>query len=353
MAAPARAGARVKGFLRRHGLRWIPLVLVVAVFAAVLPRIADYGAVLDQIGDMDTTAVVALAVAAIVNIATFPPPLMAALPGLSYMRSLAVTMSATAISNTVPGGDAVGLAAIYGYLRSWRFESVASTLALLLTGLWNQFVNIAFPIAAVILLAVSGESNDLLGRAALIGGLVLLAVLVLLVMLLRSEGAAYRIGGVVDRIGSAILRPLRRGPVAGTGARIALVRDQSLELVMRRWHVLSIATIAGHLTVWLVLLVALRAVDVGAGQVSWQESFAAWSFVRLLTAVPLTPGGLGVVELGLTGALVGFGGTEANVVAAVLIYRALTFLPPIPIGALCMILFRPTRAPDPAREVSP
>ena len=348
--AAAHAGA---GSLLTRWLRWVPLVLVVVVFAAVLPRIADYGEVLDEVLALDSSSIVALAVAAILNIATFPPPLMAGLPGLRYMRGLAVTMSATAISNTLPGGDAVGLAAIYGYLRGWRFESVAATLALLVTGLWNQLVNVAFPICAVILLALAGQNDPLLRQAALIGGIVLVGVLALLVALFRSESAAYRVGKVVDRVGSAVLRPLRRGPVAGTGARIAELRVQSLELVRRRWHVLTIATIAGHLTVWVVLLVSLRAVGVDADEVSWQESFAAWSFVRLLTAIPLTPGGVGVVELGLTGALVGFGGGEAEVVAAVLIYRALTFLPPIPIGALCMMLFRPSRAPDPASEVSP
>ena len=56
--------------------------------------------------------------------------------------------------------------------------------------------------------------------------------------------------------------------------------------------------------------------------------------MRLLTAIPITPGGLGIVELGLTGTLVGFGGARDEVVAAVLLYRALTFLPPLPLGLL-------------------
>jgi uncharacterized membrane protein YbhN (UPF0104 family) len=66
--------------------------------------------------------------------------------------------------------------------------------------------------------------------------------------------------------------------------------------------------------------------------VSTVEAFAAWSLVRLLGSIPITPGGLGVVELGLTTALVGFGGGQAEVVAAVLIYRALTVVPTLIIG---------------------
>ena len=68
--------------------------------------------------------------------------------------------------------------------------------------------------------------------------------------------------------------------------------------------------------------------------------FAAWTLVRLLGSLPFTPGGIGVVELGLTGALVGFGGNNAGVVAAVLLYRFLTMIPTL--AACCvagMILY--------------
>jgi uncharacterized membrane protein YbhN (UPF0104 family) len=46
------------------------------------------------------------------------------------------------------------------------------------------------------------------------------------------------------------------------------------------------------------------------------------------------------VELGLTGALVSFGGHRAAVVAAVLLYRVLTYVPPIAIGGICLLVWR-------------
>jgi uncharacterized protein (TIRG00374 family) len=67
---------------------------------------------------------------------------------------------------------------------------------------------------------------------------------------------------------------------------------------------------------------------------------AAFAFVRLLSAIPITPGGLGVIELGLSGGLAAAGGANAQVVAAVLLFRALTFFPPIPIGAVCYVIWR-------------
>jgi putative heme transporter len=79
--------------------------------------------------------------------------------------------------------------------------------------------------------------------------------------------------------------------------------------------------------------VTLRHVGVSNAEVTWQEVLAAFAFVRLLSAIPITPGGVGVVELGLTATLVTAGGDEAQVVAAVLVYRLLTFVLPIPVGA--------------------
>ncbi len=91
-----------------------------------------------------------------------------------------------------------------------------------------------------------------------------------------------------------------------------------------------------------MLLVALRSVGVTETDVSWQAVFAALAFVRLVSAIPVTPGGLGLVELGLTAAL-GAGlseQTRIQVAAAVLLYRALTWLLPVPLGVGCWLFWR-------------
>jgi uncharacterized protein (TIRG00374 family) len=79
---------------------------------------------------------------------------------------------------------------------------------------------------------------------------------------------------------------------------------------------------------------------VGAAEVSVVDAFAAWALVRLIASVPITPGGIGVVELGLTGALVGFGGNNAGVVAAVLVYRFLTVVPTLVLGLVASFTWR-------------
>ena len=67
---------------------------------------------------------------------------------------------------------------------------------------------------------------------------------------------------------------------------------------------------------------------------------AALAFGRLVTALPLTPGGLGVMEVGLTSALLAVGDADQSaVVAAVLLFRFFTFALPIPLGALMWLFW--------------
>ncbi len=80
--------------------------------------------------------------------------------------------------------------------------------------------------------------------------------------------------------------------------------------------------------------------SMGLHGISTLEALAAWSFARLLASVPITPGGLGVTELGMTAALVGFGGGRTPVVTAVLLYRVLTFVPTIVVGGVCALIWR-------------
>jgi putative heme transporter len=330
--------SRPPPWLRRYGPRTAGVALVVALFAFVLPRIADYGKVWAILQDLDTTSIVVLIAAATLNILTFGPPWMAALPGLSFRHSLSLSLSSTAIANVAPGGDAVGLVLTFTVLRRWGFERARAALALVVFTVWNQLVNVAFPALAVVLLAVSGQSNALLQVAASIGGVVLVVVLTGAAVALRSEQGAMRVGELAQTAVNRLLRLVRRPARPGIAAAIVGFRVGSVEFIRRRWAYLTVTTLLGHLTVWLVLVVALRCV--GVHHVSLVESFAAWSLVRLLTAIPTTPGGLGVVELGLTGALVGFGGAQDPVVAAVFLYRFLTFLPPIPLGLVLALTLR-------------
>ena len=126
------------------------------------------------------------------------------------------------------------------------------------------------------------------------------------------------------------------------GWDIAVVKFRSrvIGIVHRRWIALTLATLVGHLSLYLVLLIALRQVGVSEKEVGWAEVLTVFAFARLLTVIPITPGGLGVIELALITGLNAAGGNHEQVVAAVLMFRILTFVLPIPFGLATYIYWR-------------
>lgn len=319
------------------------IAVVLGVFVFVLPEFANYGDVLDVLRTLTWTEWAVLVGAVLLNLSTFPPPWMASLPGLGFRQALVLTQASTALSIVSPAGAAVGMAASYSMLRSWRFSASAVGLAVGVAGIWNQLVNLAFPIVALALLTAAEQGHPALRTAALVGLAVLVVAVTSFALVLWRAEWAWRIGDLAARLANRALRLIRRGPVEWGGASFARFRSHALVLLRRRWHVITVATLAGHLTVFLVLLVCLRVTGVGEGEVTVTEAFAAWALVRILGALPLTPAGVGFVEVGLTGALVAFGAPSAEAVAATLLYRALTVLPTLVLGLLAAATWRTHR----------
>lgn len=100
----------------------LSVVVIGGVFAFALPRIANYGDVWDVVKDLSWWWIVALLLSVVLNTATYGPPWMAALPGLSYWQATRVTLASTALSSVAPGGAAVGMASSFGMLKAWGFQ---------------------------------------------------------------------------------------------------------------------------------------------------------------------------------------------------------------------------------------
>ena len=214
------------------------------------------------------------------------------------------------------------------------------TRAITLVGLWNQFLNLAYPIVAVFLLTVEGEETALLATAAFVGVAVLGVVLTGFVLALSSDRLAHDVGEIAARFVSWVRAKIRRGPVAWGGPSLQRFRRSAGDLLKRRWHVLTLASLAGSLSVFVVLLVSLRALGVPADEVNTRRGVRRVGAHPPAGSIPITPGGIGVIELGLTSALIAFGGGNAEVVAAVLVYRFLTVAPTIVYGLVAAASWR-------------
>jgi putative heme transporter len=322
----------------------LSLILIGAVFFWFLPQFTSISAIWTTVRDMSGVQVAVLVLLAIWNLATYQFVVVSTMPGMNLRQATVSTETTTAVSNTVIGGAAISLGLTYAMNTSWGFSRSRTTVSLLVSGLWNNFAKLAIPVLALVLLAFSGTPTAGRLLAGLLGVAALVASVVLLGLLLRSEEAAARIGRGAAGVVSRARRLFGGGPVTGWDRATTKFRSRTVLLLHARWYWITLATLVSHLSLFAVLLVALRFVGVSAAEVSLAEALAVFAFARLLTAIPFTPGGLGIIEAALITGLAAAGGDRAEVAAAVLIFRALTYVLPIPVGLATYVFWRRNRS---------
>lgn len=349
--APIRPADRRKRALRI--LRSLLSIAVVAgIFVGVLPRIADYPSVWRTVTTLTLAKFAVLVAAATVHFAANWPQLAAALPGLSLGQAAVVNQVSTAAANTLPGGGMFSVGLSYAIFRSWGFTDPAVALSLLICFVWNSFARLGLPLIAFMLLLLQGRKVTGLMAASIVGlGVMALAITFLSLYRWKHKVAA-GVASMIASIASLVRRIFRKPPVSGWAEAAVRFRAEAIRIVEARWAALTVSTVVVHLSLYAVLLLAVRFVGISGQEVGWAQVLGVFAIARLLTAFPVTPGGLGIMDLGCIGGLVLAGRHRADVpliefraqvTAAVLLFRALTFGLQIPFGGLAYGIWRRKR----------
>ncbi len=341
MRRPAAAQPRrrpVRKILRTA----LPVVLVAVIFGFALPRFASYGSAWASIGTMTWPQVLLVAAAAAGSMACSWIVICSVLPSVRLREAAVVNLGSSAVANTLPAGGALAMGVSWAMLSGWGISTADYVLYTLVSGIWNVFARLALPVLALLVMVTVSRPGAGLIAAAATGLTLLAATAAGLGLLLHSEPFALRAGRALQRILAVACRLARRRPPPGADGWLPGFRDRAAALLAARGWRITAAMAVGNLTLWLVLLACLRGTGLSQAQVPWQTSLAAFAFVRLLTMLPATPGGIGITELGLVGILASSAGpgASAQVTAAVLLYRTVTYLPPIPLGVLACLVWQ-------------
>jgi choline kinase/uncharacterized membrane protein YbhN (UPF0104 family)/phosphatidylglycerophosphate synthase len=328
-------------------------VLVVVVLFGVVPRLADLNDVWEVLSSLSAKSALALAALALWNLGTYWPMLVAAMPGLRLGQAALVSQSSTAVAMTVPAGGAIAVGISYAMYASWGFSRTAIARSTLATFFANMSFKLVLPACSLAVLAIVGEPTTGLVVTGVVGvGLVLIAG-ALVVALLRDERPARRIGRTAERAVSFARGLAGRSPVSMWGDRAARFRSEVLGLLRDRWRPLFVTELVSQFSVFMVMLMSLRLLGISNEEVSWAQAFAVFAFVRLGSSVPIVPGNVGLAELGYIGGLTLAGGDRTEVVAAVLLFRFLTYFIQIPIGGATYLVWRRRRDQELERVTEP
>jgi uncharacterized protein (TIRG00374 family) len=244
--------------------------------------------------------------------------------GPSRWRLLRVNTSSLALSHVVPGGTAAATGLSYRLLSDAGVEGADAAFGLAMQGVGSAAVlNLLLWVALFISIFRRGY-NPLYGVVAGVGILLMGAFGSVMILLLRGRHRAVE---VVRRLGNRV--PLVSGDVlARTVERIAerlraFLDDRRL---LRRALVWAAAN-------WLLDAASLWVFVVAFGKVIDPDGLlVSYGLANVLAVIPVTPGGLGIVEGVLIPSLVGFGATKQVATLGVLSWRLVNFWLPIPAG---------------------
>jgi putative heme transporter len=324
----------------------VTVAVLLIVFVGIFPKVADYSEAWSSIQQMPTAYVVALVLVTVVNVGVYVWPMQAALPGLGYGPGFVVRQTSFAISNAVPAGGAVGLGVQYGMLDSYGFGAGAVASAIAIVSVFNVFATLVMPVLGVLALLAGGVVEGSYVLIAAIGILAIGGAVIAFAVVLRSEPGARTVGRWADRLVDPLTRRFAHGRSLGLGGKILDFRASVVGVMRTRWLLVTLSTLLLQLTSWAILVLALRGLEAGTGsaEVTWAEALAAFSFARVASFIPVTPGGLGTVDAALAALLTGFGATSSQALAADLVWRAATYVPQVLLGVLTFLWWRVTAA---------
>jgi uncharacterized membrane protein YbhN (UPF0104 family) len=267
--------------------------------------------------------------------------LRGAAPTVGTAALAAITLVGDAVAYVLPFGFAAGGAVAVGQTHRRGAPRAAAVWGFAVVTLVGMAVLVALGVVAAGVAVVAG------GPSALPSGPGLLAVAAVVVVVAaavavgrrrRAQPSARRDGALLPHAPRSVA--VRRHLAARLRARWADLRFQPLPA-----RAVGAAAV-GMLLSWIADLSVLALAFVALGErPPWAGLVLAYCLGQAASALPFTPGGLAVVEGGLTATLVAFGGCPAGTLTAVLLYRLISHWAVVPAGGLVWLALR-RRAAD-------
>jgi len=337
---PSRSRTDDSGSLRRRArrralIRTLKVLAMLAVIYFLILNIPGLRNAVDQLSDVKPGLLVLGLGLELVALYCYSVMTKAALgpvaDHLPVWRLFRIQLSTRALASLVPGGSAAGSALGYRLLTVSGIPGPDAGFALATAGLASAVVlNLILWSGLIVSIPIRGV-NPVYGTAA-VAGIILMGIAVAIIVGLiegqeRSEkflrAVARRLHLDEDRAGEAVRH---------IGSRMQeLSADRAMLRRLVGWAAAN----------WLIdaaaLWVFLRSFG---GSLSVDGLIVAFGLANVLAAIPITPGGLGLVEATYVPVLVGFGLPRATVVVGVLSYRIAQYWLPILFGGAMYLSLR-------------
>jgi hypothetical protein len=295
----------------------------------VLPGLVELFSTWPELNRVSITSLVAMTVLTAVSMACSWAQLGVCLHSRAWALLATSQLASGAVTRIVPGGAATASAVQYRLLADAGVDRATAATGTAASTFLNFWLLFALPLFALPAIFFGPPIDSALVESTLLSaiGFVLGGVAGALLLFWNRPLAAA--GTLVDSISA---RRAARGASSQPAAeRFLEARDRVRATLARAWYWAVLGSLGRWVFDYLALVLAVWGTGQGGSAVGLLLAFVVAS---ILGRIPLTPGGLGFVEAGLTGTLILAGVTAGNAVLATLAYRLVSYWLPIPVGAL-------------------
>ena len=313
------------------------LVILYYVFKWFVNDI-DFKEVLTSLNNLTFFQLMLLIITAIFNIFVFQYPYLVTTKGLKYFQAFKVRNASFAISNCVPAGGTIGLAAQYAMLKSFGISNQSISTTVGIASVWNGLISYLMPIFGLISLSISTTLSPGLVNSTFLGTLVLVFAIVFLISIFKSEVITFKIGKFVDYL----LKPLNRFFKSNLNFSNALTnfRSQVKETVKEKWLQITGSNLLVQFSMFFIFWASCYSVGI---ELSIFILFASFCFGRFGTVIPFTPGGVGTTDVIMVSTLILYGANEVQAFVAVLLWRTFYYLPQVFLGVISYLQWQLSR----------
>ena len=314
-------------------------MVVFAIEYLVIPQIAGARKALEVLGDVRPeylAAGAALQVAAVVAYGALTRSVLPRAGRPSLWTLVRIDTTTLGVSHIVPGGAATAGALRFKLLMAAGVRAPDAAFGAAVQGVGSAIVlNVLLWMGLVVSIPLRGF-DPLYGTAAGAGALLIAGGVIAVLMLTRGQESSVRVVRAVARRVPMVSEDLAERFVRSTAARLVeLARDRAMLAQAVIWALLN----------WLLDAASLWVFVLAYGhQLDLDGLIVAFGLANVLAALPLTPGGLGIVEGVLVPSIVGFGTPRGIALLGVVSYRLVNFWLPIPVAALAYLSLRSDRA---------
>jgi uncharacterized protein (TIRG00374 family) len=244
-------------------------------------------------------------------------------------------LAGNAFSRIVPGGAAAGGAISYRLLVSAGIPAATVGTGLAAASIISTATLFSLPLLALPAVLAGRPVPSGLAQSAWLGAGVFVLALGVGGVFIRTDGPLRAVGRAVQAVRNRLQR--KAEPLSDLPDRLVAERDHVRSTLGRKWWEALLSALGNWLFDYLALLAALAAVGSKPRPTLVLLAYVA---SMVLGMIPITPGGLGFVEAGLTATLRLAGVSTPDAVLATLAYRLVSYWLPLPAGLIAATLHR-------------